>query len=57
MGFWTFLVNLQGKPVFSWVTNKGNTVYRNILSGKEYNIIQTNNPNIIIKGFNEFIKM
>lgn len=56
MGFWTFLVNLQGKPVYSWVTDKGNTIYRNILDGKKYTIVQTNNPNTVVKGFKEFIK-
>lgn len=56
MGFWTFLSNLQNKPVYSWVTKKGNTSYRNMLQGKKYNIVQTNEPKMIFDGFKNFLK-
>ena len=57
MGFWTFLADLQGKPVFSWVTEKhGNTAYKGLLTGKNVRIIQTNDTKHIVNGFNNFIK-
>jgi hypothetical protein len=57
MGFWTFIASLQNKPVFSWTTEKGNTVYRNHLANtKNTCIVCTNDAKNIINGFNNFVK-
>lgn len=57
MGFWTFIADLQNRPVFSWTTKKhGNTVYRGLLKGKNNYIMQTNDIKHITNGFNNFVK-
>jgi len=57
MGFWSFIADLQETPVFSWVTEKhGNTSYRGMLTGKNVCVMQTNDTNHIINGFNNFVK-
>lgn len=57
MGFWTFIADLQNKPVFSWVTEKhGNTAYRGLLTGRNCCVIQTSDTNHIVNGFNNFVK-
>lgn len=56
MGFWTFIANMQEKPVFSWTTNSGNTVYRNKLKEKNIFVIQEKRPKQIVRGFEYFLK-
>ncbi len=56
MGLWTFIANLQCKPVYSWIAKDSSIVYRNMFINDKYNIIQSRNPKDIVTGFNMFLK-